>query len=116
MPDAFPVAIAMLLSGSRPPSPDDVSVCGGILEAVGRGRPLVARPAREDVKSFRRQSQGSADHGGLLAQNGMSSSMSLSAADDAATASSFFCSSSFRRVGRMRMQSTVLPRSVVVVG
>ena len=41
------VVVGLLL----PPSLDDVRVRGGVLEAVGRGRPLVARPAREDVKS-----------------------------------------------------------------
>ena len=40
-----------------PPGPDDVRVRGGVLEAIGRCRPLVARPARKDVKSPRRESQ-----------------------------------------------------------
>src|SRR5258706_13524703 len=53
------VVIGLLL----PPCQDDVRIRGGVLEAVGRGRPLVTRPARKDVESPRRESQGCPDHG-----------------------------------------------------
>ena len=38
-----------------PPSLNDVRVRGGALEAVGRCRPLVARPARKDVNATPRE-------------------------------------------------------------
>ena len=104
------VVVGLLL----PPCLDDVRVRGGVLEAVGRGRPLVARPAREDVESRRARARAVRITAGSLSERDVVVHVGVCRGGQLPFGSRGGCcgrNSSFCRGARMRMQGTVLPCS-----
>ena len=113
MPDAAPVAMAMLLSGC---CCHHAWMMSGSVVASLRPLAVAGRLSRGRHGKMwnprRRESQGCADHGSaLLLERDVVVHVSSRPAPAAAFGFGSFCLG-----GRMRMQSTVLPRSVVVVG
>ena len=111
-----------------PPRPDSVRVRGGILEAVGRGRPLGTWLTWEDLQSLPGICQRGADHGSVHFQrnaSGRSSPKSasayastgdVSAGIGAGVAPGRAANGNVPCGRRMRMQGTVLGPICVTVG